>query len=189
VSPCPYRTPPRRPTLMAAEPSPSGPQLRHPLLRMFRGALWIVGLGVLGLALAVPDLPARVEGLFRTEFPLMHPCDPWAGPCAASSPDGPLAVGWSPMGLAGTVSVWADAKPEYRPVSAIWTGRDMNMGRTVFPFTPPSTEGRAEAHGVLPVCTLSQMAWRLDVVWEDPQGQTSQTSITVHGGQTPRPPP
>ncbi len=174
---------------MGAESTQTKPGPRTHFGRNLRGGLWILGLAVLCLALAMPDLPARVESLFRTEFPITAGCDPWSGPCTATSPDGPLRVAWRPVGLNSTVHVQADATPKYRPVKAIWTGLDMNMGRTVFEFAASPGAELVEAHGVLPVCTLSQMVWRLDVVWADPEGRTSQASFTVNGGQAPSTPP
>ncbi len=130
-----------------------------------QGALWLVGLGALGLAWAYPDAISRLR---RHTAPYAAADAACAGRCSAHFPDGTVVTMTAdpqPVANGQPVRLRVEVDGPSRPVAVELQGADMAMG---FLHLPLVDEGGAWSVTVdLPACTTARMRWRADVILSD----------------------
>lgn len=154
-----------------------------------RRALAVVGWGLaLGALLVVwrdPELVQRLRLARRTAGTAAGECVPEGGQaCTSRFADGVevrLSTS-SPVLRPGKDVVWTIAtnRADARVTAIELTGVTMPMGLTTL-STAPAGEGAWAATGALPVCTVSAMEWRADVLLEA-DGRSRVASFTFTTG-------
>lgn len=132
--------------------------------------LWGLAALMLGLVWSYPHILHRIREGSGAYAQMEADCDPSMGACRATFPDGrwvALAVETSTNPRNRKFLFRVEADPGAPPRAVDLTATNMNLGLFRVPVHPASSGPGWSASTYLPLCTMSTMRWRAEVVFDD----------------------